>query len=193
MGRTLDLMLLISALGTAPATAQQTELPFGDLVAAAAEQVADQCERLLDVPTSANELMERETEMSRAVFCDCMPPALDGLGRTRSPNTLVRGDEFGALVMREFDVCGAQAVRDTTRRDCAKFTPLNAPPTYCACFSAAVDELTDEEIIEDSIASRDNLEQRRDARDNSLPEPPLFESVLVRIDRQCRIAPSLER
>lgn len=193
MRRILELVLPLTALGTVPVMAQQTDLPFGDLVAAAAEQVADQCERLLDLPTSANELMERETEMSRAVFCDCMPPALDGLGRTRSPSTLVRGDEFGALVMREFDVCGAQAVRNTTRRDCAKFTPLNAPPSYCSCFSAAVDDLTDEEIIEDSIASRDNLEQRRDARRNSTPEPPLFESLLVRIDRQCRIAPSLER
>jgi hypothetical protein len=193
MRRRLGPVVLISTIWAVPSPAQEADLPFGDLVAAAAEEVANQCERLLDVPPSANELMERETEMSRAVFCDCMPPALDGLGRTRSSNALVRGDEFGALVMREFDVCGAQAVRDTTRRDCAKFAPPNAPPSYCACFSAAVDELTDEEIIEDSIASRDNLEQRRSARDNSLPEPPLFESVLVRIDRQCRITPSLER
>jgi hypothetical protein len=193
MRRILSPIVLSSALGVIPAPAQETELPFGDLVTAAAEQVADQCARLLDVPPSGNELVERETEMSRAVFCDCMPPAIDALGRTRSRETMVRGDEFGALVMREFDVCGAQSVRDTTRRDCAKFTPVNAPPTYCTCFSAAVDALTDEEIIEDSIASRDNLEQRRNARDNALPEPPLFESVLVRIDRQCRVTPSLER
>ena len=193
MGRIPGLVLVISALGAASAPAQQIELPFGDLVAAAAEQVADQCERLLDVPSSGNELMERETEMSRAVFCDCMPPALDDLGRSRRAATPIGADEFGALVMREFDVCGAQAVRDTTRRDCDKFAPPNAPPTYCACFSAAVDDLTDEEIVEDSIASRDNLEQRRDARRNSTPEPPLFESLLVRIDRQCSITPSLER
>jgi hypothetical protein len=189
MGRILGPSFLIGALGAGFAPAQQADLPFGDLVTAAAEQVADQCERLLDVPRSANELMERETEMSRAVFCDCMPPAIDGLRRTRRAETPIGAVEFGALVMREFDVCGAQAVRDTTRRDCAKFTPLNAPPTYCACFSAAVDDLTDEEIIEDSIASRDNLEQRRDARRNSAPEPPLFEGLLVRIDRQCRITP----
>ena len=192
MGRILGLILLIGALGTAPATAQQPDLPFGDLVTAAAAQVAEQCQRLLDAPVSANELMERETEMSRAVFCDCMPPALNELGRARRPDTLIRAEAFGALVMHEFDVCGAQAVRDTTRRDCAKFTPLNAPPSYCSCFSAAVDDLTDEEIIEDSIASRDNLERRRDARRDSTPEPPLFESLLVRIDRQCRITPSLE-
>jgi hypothetical protein len=189
MSRILGLILLVAALGTASATAQQAALPFGDLVAAASEQVAEQCKRLLDAPASANELMERETEMSRAVFCDCMPPALDDLGRTRRPETRIVGEEFGALVMHEFDVCGAQAVRDTTRRDCAKFTPPNAPPTYCACFSAAVDDLTDEEIIEDSIAARDNLEQRRDARRNSTPEAPLFESLLVRIDRQCKIPP----
>ena len=187
MGRILGLILLIGALGTAPATAQEPDLPFGDLVTAAAAQVADQCQRLLDVPASANELMERETEMSRAVFCDCMPPALNELGRVRRPDTLIRAEAFGALVMHEFDVCGAQAVRDTTRRDCAKFTPLNAPPSYCSCFSAAVDDLTDEEIIEDSIASRDNLERRRDARRDSTPEPPLFEGLMTRIDRQCRL------
>jgi hypothetical protein len=189
MRRILGPIVLSGALAAVSAPAQQTAVPFGDLMTAAADQVADQCQRLLDVPTSANELMERETEMSRAVFCDCMPPALDGLRRTRGPNTLMGGEEFGALVMHEFDVCGAQAVRDTTRRDCAKFMPLNAPPTYCDCFSAAVDDLTDEEIIEDSIASRDNLEQRRDARRNSTPEPPLFEGLLVRIDRECRITP----
>ena len=193
MGRILGLGLLIGALGTASATAQQTALPFGDLVAAAAEQVADQCRRLLDLPASANELMERETEMGRTVFCDCMPPAIDDLGRARRPDTTIDAEQFGALVMHEFDVCGAQAVRDTTRRDCAKFTPPNAPQTYCACFSASVDDLTDEEIIEDSIAARDNLEQRRDARRDSAPEPPLFESLLVRIDRQFIITPSLER
>ena len=192
MRRIFATILLSNALGAVHAPAQQTELPFGDLVVAAAEQVADQCERLLDLPASANELVERETEMSRAVFCDCMPPAIDGLRGTRAAETPIAATEFGALVMREFDVCGAQAVRDTTRRDCAKFTPPNAPPTYCSCFSAAVDDLTDEAIIEDSIASRDNLEQRRDARANATPEPPLFEGLLVRIDRQCRVPPPPE-
>ena len=38
-----------------------------------------------------------------------------------------------------------------------------------------------------SIASRDNLEQRREARRNSTAEPPLYESLLARIDRQCRV------
>jgi hypothetical protein len=192
MGRMLGLSVLIGALVTASATAQQAGVPFGDLVAAAAEQVADQCRRLLDAPASPNELVERETEMSRAVFCDCMPPAIDELGRTRRAEAPIVAEEFGALVMHEFDVCGAQAVRETTRRDCASFTPPNAPATYCACFSAAVDGLTDEEIIEDSIAARDNLEQRRDARRNSTPEAPLFESLLVRIDRQCRVPPRAE-
>jgi len=37
--------------------------------------------------------------------------------------------------------------------------------------------------------SRDNLEQRRDARGNSAPEPPLYESLMVRIDRQCLVPP----
>jgi len=187
MRRILGLSLLIGALGTASAAAQQPALPFGDLVTAAGEQIADQCVRLLDAPRSTNELAERAAEMSKAVFCDCMPPAIVSLGRARAPNELITSDEFGALVLREFDVCGARAVRETTRRDCAKFTPPNAPPTYCACFSAAVDKLTDEQIIEDSIASRDNLEQRRDARSNSTPEPPLFEGLMARIDRQCRL------
>ncbi|HEY3516045.1 MAG TPA: hypothetical protein VGL98_03285 [Gammaproteobacteria bacterium] len=187
MSRMLGLLVLSSALGAVSAPAQQVDLPFGDLVTAAAEEVANQCERLLDAPPSPNELLEREAEMSKAVFCDCMPPALNDLGRGRGAQTLIGSDEFGALVMREFDVCGARAVRETTRRDCTKFTPPNAPPTYCACFSAAVDDLTDEQIIEDSIASRDNLEQRRDARNNSAPEPPLFESLMARIDRQCRL------
>ena len=192
MGRTLGLCLLIGALGTASARAQQPDLPFGDLVTAAGEQIAEQCVRLLDAQPSTNELAERAAEMSKAVFCDCMPPAIVGLGRSRASDALIAGEEFGALVMREFDVCGARAVRETTRRDCAKFTPPNAPPTYCACFSAAVDALTDEQIVDDSIASRDNLEQRRDARGNAAPEPPLYESLMVRIDRQCLVPPPAE-
>jgi hypothetical protein len=186
MGRIIGLCLLSGALGTASATAQQAALPFGDLVTAAGEQIAEQCVRLLDAQPSPNELAERAAEMSKAVFCDCMPPAIAGLGRARAPDVLIASEEFGALVLREFDVCGARAVRETTRRDCAKFTPPNAPPTYCTCFSAAVDALTDEQIVDDSIASRDNLEQRRDARGNSAPEPPLYESLMVRIDRQCQ-------
>jgi hypothetical protein len=164
-------------------------LPFGDLVAAAGEQIAEQCVRLLDAPAAANELAQRAAEMSKTVFCDCMPPAIAGLQRARRPDAVIASEEFSALVLREFDVCGAHAVRETTRRDCAKFTPPNAPPTYCACFSAAVDALTDEQIVDDSIASRDNLEQRRDARGNSAPEPPLYDSLMVRIDRQCLVPP----
>jgi len=185
MGRMAGLIVL--SLGTAYAMAQQPKLPFGDLVTAAGEQIADQCTLLLDTPPSTNELAERAAEMSKAVFCDCMPPAIEALGRTRARDTLVDSGEFGALVLQEFDACGARSVRETTRRDCAKFTPPNAPPTYCTCFSAAVDALSDAEIVEDSIASRDNLEQRVIARRNSTPEPPLYEGLLARIDRQCRI------
>jgi hypothetical protein len=189
MGRVLGLSLLVGVLGAAAATAQQPALPFGDLVSAAGEQIADQCVRLLDAKPSTNELAERAAEMSKAVFCDCMPPAVAGLGRARAPDALIASDEFGALVLREFDVCSARAVRETTRRDCAKFTPPNAPPSYCTCFAAAVDALTDEQIVSDSIASRDNLEQRRDARGNAAPEPPLYESLMARIDRQCLVSP----
>jgi len=185
MSRPLGLIVLASVLVTICATAQQAAVSYGNLVAAAGEQIANQCVRLLDEPPAANELAERAAEMSKTVFCDCMPPAIANLGRTRAPGTLIGTEEFGALVLHEFDVCGAQAVRETTRRDCAKFTPPNAPPTYCACFSAAVDALTDEEIVSDSIASRDNLEQRRDARSNSTPEPPLYDGLMARIDRQC--------
>ena len=185
MSRTLGLIALVSVLETMSATAQQAAVSYGNLVAAAGEQIANQCVRLLDEPPATNELAERAAEMSKTVFCDCMPPAIANLGRARTPDTLIGTEEFGALVLHEFDVCGAQAVRVTTRRDCAKFTPPNAPPTYCTGFSAAVDALTDEEIVSDSIASRDNLEQRRDARNNSAPEPALYDGLMARIDRQC--------
>ena len=185
MSRPLGLVVLVSVLETVCATAQQTALSYGNLVAAAGEQIANQCVRLLDEPPAANELAERAAEMSKTVFCDCMPPAIANLGRARTPDALIGTEEFGALVLHEFDVCGAQAVRETTHRDCAKFTPPNAPPTYCACFAAAVDALTDEQIVSDSIASRDNLEQRRDARNNSTPEPALYDGLMARIDRQC--------
>jgi hypothetical protein len=190
MSRALGLIVLISALGTVCATAQQTSVSYGNLVAAAGEQIANQCVRLLDEPPAANELAERAAEMSKTVFCDCMPPAIANLGRARTPNALIGTEEFGALVLHEFDVCGAQAVRETTHRDCAKFTPPNAPPTYCTCFAAAVDALTDEEIVRDSIASRDNLEQRRDARNNATPEPALYDGLMARIDRQCVATPA---
>ena|SRR5687768_9601588 len=185
MGRILGLIVLMNALATVPATAQQADVPFGDLVAAAGEQIASQCVRLLDAEPSTNELAERAAEMSKAVFCDCMPTAIEGLGRARAPSTPISTDEFGALVLREFDACGAQVVRETTRRDCAKFTPANAPPTYCTCFSAAVDGLTDDQIVADSIASRRNLEQRADARRDGTPEPPLELTLLARIDTEC--------
>jgi hypothetical protein len=188
MSRPFGLIVLLSVLGTISATAQQGAVSYGNLVAAAGEQIANQCVRLLDEPPAENELAERAAEMSKTVFCDCMPPAIANLGRARAPDAPIGTEEFGALVLHEFDVCGAQAVRETTRRDCAKFTPPNAPPTYCACFSAAVDALTDEQIVSDSIASRDNLEQRRDARNNSTPEPALYEGLMARIDRQCVVA-----
>jgi hypothetical protein len=189
MRRTPGLTGLIGALAAFSSLAQPAEVAFGDLVAAAGEQMAVECELWLNLQPLPNELANREAEMSAAMFCDCMPPALQALGRDRGAETLITGEEFGALVLREFDICGARTVRDTTRRDCAKFTPPNAPPTYCACFSTAVDGLTDTEIVEDSLASRDNLEQRAAARRDSIPEPPLREGLLARIDMQCKRPP----
>jgi hypothetical protein len=186
MRRILAPILLLSSLGTISVAAQEAALPLADLVAEAGAQIASQCVRLLDEPPSTSELAQRAAEMSKTVFCDCMPPALESLKSARAPTTPIGGDEFRVLVLHEFDTCGARAVRETTRRDCAKFTPPNAPPTYCECFANAVDALTDQEIVDDSIASGVNLEQRRDARRNSAPEPPLGETLLARIDRQCR-------
>src|SRR5262245_31457062 len=99
MGRMLGLGLVVSVLGAVSATGQQADLPYGDLVAAAGEQIANQCVRLLDTPSSANELAERAAEMSKTVFCDCMPPAIEGLGRARAANALIDSGEFGALVL----------------------------------------------------------------------------------------------
>jgi hypothetical protein len=189
MRRTCPLLGLLALIPVASTYGQETiAVPFGDLIAATSEQIAMDCERMLNLRASTTELAEREAEMSATVLCDCMPTALAALGRTRGPQTLISGAEFTALLLPEFDRCGAQTVRETTRRDCAKFTPPNAPPTYCTCFSDAVDALSDEEIVEDSIASRDNLEQRVLARRNSTPEPPLREGLLGQIDRQCRIS-----
>jgi len=180
-------ILLLSSLASTYATAQQTDLPLAVLVNTAGKQIATQCVQLLNEPAPTNELAQRAAEMSKTVFCDCMPPAIENL-KSAAPDALIGSEEFGALVLREFDTCGARAVRETARRDCAKFTPPNAPSTYCECFANAVDALSDEEIVADSIASRDNLEQRRDARRDSTPEPPLAETLLPRIDRQCRVA-----
>ena len=188
MRRIFRPILSLIALGGTAAAAQQIELPLADLVAQAGEEIASQCVRLLDEPPSTNELSDRAAEMSKTVFCDCMPPALEDLKGARPPGASIGSDDFQALILREFDTCGAQVVRETARRDCSKFTPPNAPPGYCECFAGAVDALTDDEIVADSIASRDNLEQRRDARRNSTPEPPLTETLLARIDRQCRVA-----
>ena len=193
MRRTHPLIGLVALIPTASMSGQETiPVPFGDLIAAASEQMATGCARMLDSQASATELAKREAEMGAAVLCDCMPPAVEALGRTRGPQTLVSGTEFAALLLPEFDRCGAQAVRDTARRDCARLTPPNAPPTYCTCFTSAVDALTDEEIVEDSIASRDNLEQRVEARRNSTPELPLYDTLLARIDRQCRVPAKAE-
>jgi hypothetical protein len=188
----IGLIGLIALFRPASAPAQQDELPLRDLLAAASGQLALECERLLQPQSFSSELAERESQMSAAVYCDCMPLALEALGRARGSQSFITGTEFGALVLGEFDVCGARAVRDSARRDCPKFVPPNAPPMYCDCFSAAVDGLTNEQIVEDSIASRDNLEQRVMARRNSEPEAPLYESLLARIDTQCR-APALEQ
>jgi len=188
MRRILGPILLLSSLGSMSLAAQQAALPLADLVAEAGAQVASQCVRLLDEPPSTSELAQRAAEMSKTVFCDCMPPALENLKGARAPATTIGADEFRALILQEFDTCGARAVRETTRRDCAKFMPPDAPPTYCECFTNAVDTLTDKEIVDDSIASGINLEQRRDARRNAAPEPPLGETLLARIDRRCRTA-----
>jgi hypothetical protein len=190
MRRTLALIGLIAVCRVVSAPAQPAELPLADLLAAASEQMAVECVRLLQPQSFPSELAEREAQMSAAVYCDCMPPALEALGRAQGSQSSISGEEFGALVLRAFDACGAQAVRDSARRDCAKLAPPNAPPMYCACFAAAVDGLTDDQIVEDSIASRDNLEQRATARRNSTPEAPLYESLLARIDEQCRVPPA---
>ena len=184
MRRALWLISLI-VVPALSASAQQ-EAPFGDFVAIASQQMGTECERLRQPRAFTNEQAEREAEMGAAVFCDCMPPALAALGRARGSETPITSEEFGPLVMREFDICGAQTVRASARRDCAKLTPPGAPSTYCACFVAAVDGLTDEQIVADSIASRDNLEQRADARRNGTAEPPLQQGLLARIDEECQ-------
>jgi hypothetical protein len=185
MQRNAVLIGLMAMAATVSAAAQQEGLPFGDLVSMANEQMRAECERLLQPPPAASELAKRDAAMGATVFCDCMPPALAALERDRGPQTRISGEDFSTLVMREFDICGARAVRDVSRRDCAKFTPLGAPPTYCACFTAAIDGLTDEQIVSDSIAARENLEQRADARRSGTPEPPLELGVVARIDREC--------
>jgi len=50
MSRILGLIGLVSTLATVSVAAQQVDLPYGNLVAAAGEQIADQCVRLLDAP-----------------------------------------------------------------------------------------------------------------------------------------------
>lgn len=182
----IALVAVAAALSTA---AQQEELSFSTLVAMASEQMDVECERMLRPQPSSSELAQRDAQMSAAIFCDCMPPALAALERARGPQAVITGNDFRALVMREFDVCGARAVRDVSRRDCNKFTPLGAPPTYCTCFVAAIDGLTDEEIVADSVAARQNLEQRADARRSGTPEPPLQPGALARIDRDCLLPP----
>ncbi len=189
MRRTSPAIGLIAVIATVATAAQQDALPFGDLIALASEQMSIECERKLEPLPAASELAQRDAAMSAAVFCDCMPPALAALERARSPQATVTGDDFRALVIREFDICGAQAVRDVSRRDCQKFTPLGAPPTYCACFSAAIEGLTDEQIVADSIAVRLNLEQRADARRSGTPEPPLQPGAVARIDGECMLPP----
>ena len=189
MRATIGLISLIGVVAALSAPAQQTQAPFGDFVAMASQQMGIECGRMRRPQVFANELAEREAEMGAAVFCDCMPTALAALGRARDPQTLIASEDFGPLVMREFDICGAQTVRVSARRDCAKLTPPGAPSTYCACFVGAIDGLTDEQIVADSIASRDNLEQRADARRNGAAEPPLQQGLLARIDQECQRPP----
>jgi len=176
----------IAVAATLCTPAQQVELPLGDLVSAASEQMIVECERLLAARPLPSELAEREAEMAATVFCDCMPPALAALGQARGLQTPMTGEAFGALVLHEFDVCATRTVRESTRRSCPQFAPPAAPPMYCECFTAALDGLTDDQIVEDSIASRQNLEQRLAARRNSTPEPALYEGLLARIDKQCQ-------
>ena len=117
MRRKLGLVGLLAVLPAVFASGQQAQLlPFGDLMATATEQMAAQCERVLAPRATATELAQREAEMSAAVLCDCMPPALDALGRTRGPQTLMSSEEFGALVLHEFDVCGANRSRHDPAR-----------------------------------------------------------------------------
>jgi hypothetical protein len=186
MRHTLGPIGLIAVTATMCAQAQQVEVPLGELLATASEQMVLECERLLSFGPLPSESAQREAEMSAAVLCDCMPPALEALGQARGLQTLMSGEEFGALVLNEFDVCATRAVRESTRRSCAQFAPPAAPPMYCECFTTAVDALTDEQIVADSIASRQNLEQRAAARRNSTPEPPLYEGLVARIDKQCQ-------
>jgi hypothetical protein len=184
--RSLAALLGVAAVAAVTCAAAQEQAPFADLLAAANQQVSTECERALDTRNTSSALVEREARMNAAVFCDCMPPALAELGRGRAASTLVSADEFGALVLREFDACGARAVRDTSRQDCAALAPADAPPTYCECFAAGVDELTDEQIVSDSIAVRDNLTRRAEARRRGTVEPPLQQGLLASIDERCR-------
>jgi hypothetical protein len=189
MRRTVGAIGLIAAAASFCAAAQDEQLPLGELVAMASQQLRLECERLQRALPSLSELARRDAQMGATVFCDCMPPALSALERARSPQTSVSADDFSALVLREFDFCGARAVREASRSGCAQFTPVGAPPTYCACFTSAVDGLTDDEIVADSIAARENLESRADARRNGTPEPPLELGLLARIDRDCLLPP----
>jgi hypothetical protein len=186
MRRTLGLAALTSLISIVAAPAQDAAVPFGDLVAAASERLGVECERVLSGRPLPNDLAEREAEMSAAIVCDCLPPALEAERVARGAQAPITSGEFAALFMRELDICGARAVRDVTRRTCPQFAPPGAPATYCTCFATAVDGLTDEQIVEDSIASRDNLEQRLLARRTEAPEPPLYDGLLARIDRDCR-------
>jgi hypothetical protein len=189
MQRNPVLIGLVAIAATVSTAAQQEGLPVGELVAMANQQMEAECERLQQPRPSASELAKRDAAMGATVFCDCMPPALAALERDRSSQARISGDDFSALLLREFDICGARAVREVSRRDCAKFTPLGAPPTYCSCFAAAIDGLTDEQIVSDSIAARENLEQRADARRSGTPEPPLQLGIIARIDRECLLPP----
>src|SRR5688572_8580918 len=104
--------------------------------------------------------------------------------RPRSAHARQR-DEIATLVGRQFDLCGAKTVRDTAKRDCPRFAPADAPPTFCRCITAALDALTDEQIVEDSIAARRNFDERVAALRESRPQPPKYESLMDPIERTC--------
>ena len=53
--------------------------------------------------------------------------------------------------------------------------------------AAGVEALTDEQIVADSFAVRDNLTERANARRNGTGEPPLQPGLLARIDERCRV------
>src|SRR5688572_8580917 len=89
MRDTVDLLIIAAVVIAAfCAQAQQDPIPLGAAIAAARDQTALQCDAARSPPLRGDELAEREREMGAAVFCDCMPAALDALERVRGARTL---------------------------------------------------------------------------------------------------------